>query len=285
MKIGLILPGFSAGEDDWCIPALLNLARQLTTRAEVHVFPLRYPYRKGRYAVHGAMVHPLAGGAAGGVWRAPLISKALLAIMTEHRRCPFQVFHAVWADEPGYVAVKAGQLLGVPAVVTLFGGELVKLSDIGYGAQLSFINRHFIRVALRQATCVTAGSTYLQELARPYVAPNRLFPIAIGVDTDLFSPQPNDCRLELAGEKRLLHVASLVPVKDQVTLLRSMAQLVKQDPTAHLHLVGDGPRRTFLAQLVVTLKLTGNVTFHGQVPHDHLPAYYRLADLCVLTGC
>ena len=54
MKIGLVVPGFSADADDWCIPALRNLARQLATTEEVHVLALRYPYRAGDYAVFGA---------------------------------------------------------------------------------------------------------------------------------------------------------------------------------------------------------------------------------------
>ncbi|MDA2939028.1 glycosyltransferase [Acidobacteria bacterium AH-259-A15] len=284
MKIGLILPGFSAHEDDWCIPALLRLVRQLATRAEIHVFTLRYPYRKGHYKVCEARVHALGGGAPTRVWRALLLARGLAAIAAEHRRGPFQVFHAVWADEPGYLAVKAGRLLGIPSVVSLFGGELVRLSDIGYGGQLSLISRHLIRVALRQATCITAGSTYLQRLARPYRFDENLFPIAIGVDTSLFFPRYDVPRMDLAGEKRLLHVASLVPVKDQATLLRCMAHVVKHEPTTHLHLVGDGSLRIFLEQLTVSLNLTGHVTFHGHVSHERLPAYYSAADVCVLSS-
>ncbi|HET7034455.1 MAG TPA: hypothetical protein VFI42_02130, partial [Thermomicrobiaceae bacterium] len=62
MKLALILPGFSAAEDDWCIPALLDLARVLAPEVELHVFPLRYPPRRGRYRIYGATVHPLGGG-------------------------------------------------------------------------------------------------------------------------------------------------------------------------------------------------------------------------------
>ena len=35
MRIGLIVPGFSADESDWCIPALLNFVRALAEREEL----------------------------------------------------------------------------------------------------------------------------------------------------------------------------------------------------------------------------------------------------------
>ena len=188
------------------------------------------------------------------------------------------------ADEPGYLAVKAGRLLGISSIVSLFGGELVSLSDIEYGSQLGIMNRHLIRLALSRATLVTAGSTYLQRMARPYLLDDNLLPIAIGVDTDFFSPRSEVPPVDLAGEKKLLHVASLVPVKDQATLLRSMAQVVKYVPATYLHLVGDGPLRNFLTHLASSLNLAGQVIFHGEVPHERLPAYYRCADLCVLSS-
>ena len=33
MKIGLVVPGFSANEQDWCIPALLDYVRALAAQA------------------------------------------------------------------------------------------------------------------------------------------------------------------------------------------------------------------------------------------------------------
>jgi len=62
MKIGLVLPGFSANEKDWCIPALLDYVRVLARANSVHVFALEYPYRRDDYDVFGATIHSLNGG-------------------------------------------------------------------------------------------------------------------------------------------------------------------------------------------------------------------------------
>ena len=53
-------------------------------------------------------------------------------------------------------------------------------------------------------------------------------------------------RVELAGRFRILHVASLVAVKGQRTLLEAMVHLKQVEPGAHLHLAGDGPLRAEL---------------------------------------
>ena len=286
MRIGLITPGFSASETDWCIPALLNLVRVLARQHDVHVFTLRYPYRRHSYSVYGAKVHALGGAVAAGFRRLPLIGWALASIVSQHRRRPFDLLHGLWADEPGFLAVIAGYWLKGPTVVSLLGGELVGLSDIGYGSQLSRIGRWLIWFSLRRATRVTVGSTYLHRLARPYVASERLLRIPLGVDTDLFYPEsrPVSSPPLLEGRIKLLHVASLIPVKDQSMLLRALSQVVIQEPHVHLHVIGEGPLRRNLEGQVKRLGVTNHVTFHGAIPHERLPAYYRSADLCVLTS-
>src|SRR5438445_66985 len=66
MRIGLVVPGFSADPGDWCIPALRHLAVRLAGTADVHIFALRYPDRRGPYQVFGAQVTALGGGDATG---------------------------------------------------------------------------------------------------------------------------------------------------------------------------------------------------------------------------
>ena len=67
-------------------------------------------------------------------------------------------------------------------------------------------------------------------------------------------------------------------------LLHALSQVVIQEPQAHLHIIGEGPLRRNLEGQVKRLGVTNHVTFHGIIPHEQLPAYYRSADLCVLTS-
>ncbi|MFQ5789442.1 MAG: glycosyltransferase [Acidobacteriota bacterium] len=286
MNIALLLPGFSSSEADWCIPAVLNLVRGLTRSNEVHVFALRYPYRRCTYEVYGATVHALGGARRRHFGRLALLGQALRALLREHRHAPFDVLHGLWADEAGFLAATAGRLLGVPSVVSVMGGELVGFADIGYGSLLSPINRRLVHSALGKAGAVTVGSSYLHGLAGPHVPPHRLHRLPLGVDTTLFQPQPDpgDSSPLAGGKTKLLHVASLVPVKNQAMLLSVLSKVAGELPEAHLHLVGEGPLRAELETQAAACGVGRRATFHGSVPHDRLPAYFRAADLCVLTS-
>ena len=191
MKIALVVPGFSSHERDWCIPALLNYVRELRQHADVCVFSLRWPERRAAYEVFGARVVVLGGPRRLGVRVVDLWARALRAINAEHRRRPFDVVHAFWADEPGWVAWLAGAWLRRPLVVSLAGGELVALPAIGYGLQLLPGRRLMTSWILQRAAAITAGSDYLLGLARaklPAQPARRLRRAPLGIDTDLLVP-------------------------------------------------------------------------------------------------
>jgi glycosyltransferase involved in cell wall biosynthesis len=278
--VGIVVPGFSASESDWCIPALLSLVRDMGMSHRVRVFALRYPHRRASYPIYASTVEAFGGGETRGLARLPLLHRAIAAIRREHGREPFDVLHAFWADEPGYVAVRAARPLGIASVVTLLGGELVSLPEIDYGGRRSRLNRFFAARALAGASRVTAGSTSLAALARPRAEPSIL---PIGVDLNRFSPGESVPSL-LAGKTRLLHVASLVPVKDQRTLLAAFARVSAAVPNAALNVVGTGPLESELKTLSRALGTEGRVVFHGAVPHHQLPSYYRSADLAVMSS-
>lgn len=283
VKVALLVPGFSAHERDWCIPALLDYARALAPQAEAHVFTLRWPEHGRTYSVFGATVHALDGRKQLGARVVGLWARALRAIAREHRCAPFDVLHAFWADEPAWVAALAARWLNVRAVISLAGGELVGLPDIGYGLQLLPGRRLLVRLALRQAAYVTAGSAYLCALARSHCDPRKLVRAPLGVDTMLFSPPPS--RTSATGEgprvaATVLNVASLMPVKNHALLLRAFRHVSAEVPEARLRLVGDGPLKTELMRLAEGL----NVEFLGEVDHGALPEVYRRADVFVQTS-
>lgn len=285
LRIALVTPGFSAGEEDWCIPVLRHLVRELAHEHEVTVYTLRYPHHRGSYDLFGARVRAFGGAARGGLRRLPLLWRAWRAIVRDGRRWPFSVVHGFWADEAGFVAALAARQLGVPAVVSLMGGELVALPQLDYGTQLSRSGRWLTGLSLRLAHVVTAGSPQLQAQAAPYVghAGARLLPL--GVDTTLFHPgSPPAAGQPGEGGARLLHVGSLVPVKDQATLLEAFAGIARAAPRARLDVVGEGPLQPALERQARSLGLQERVTFHGAVAHHHLPAFYRRADLFLLSS-
>ena len=79
----------------------------------------------------------------------------------------------------------------------------------------------------------------------------------------------------------MLHVGSLIPVKDQATLLRALARL---DKSVTLDIAGEGSERAKLEALAAALGLTGRVRFLGSLPYDAMPALYRQAALLVMTS-
>jgi glycosyltransferase involved in cell wall biosynthesis len=280
MNVGLVVPGFSADDADWCIPALRDLARCLASRTSLRVISVRYPYRAGRYVVEGAPVIALGGGerrAAGSlhVWQ-----RTLAALRAEHRRQPFDILHAFWATESGLLAALAGRVLGIPTLVSLAGGELVGLPQIGYGDQLVGWERLKVRAALRLATAVSAGSNSLVERARRRVRHVRKLPL--GVDRARFF------RAERKTEStslRVVHVGTLTPVKDQLTLLHAFALLRQQRSDARLAVIGDGPLRAMLDDQARRLAVADAVDFVGAVDHGQLAAHYQRADVFALSSC
>jgi glycosyltransferase involved in cell wall biosynthesis len=282
MHIALITPGFSADEHDWCIPALAHLVRQLAREHQVDVFALRYPHQPAVYEAFGARVFAFGGATTSGTQRISLLTRALRAILANG---PYDLIQGLWADEPGVLAMLAARISGARSVVSLMGGELIDLPDLGYGGRRSAFNRLLCRLALARADAVTAGSASLAQLAAPYAVGKPIHRLPLGVDPVHFSPAPQSaiCNLQSAIYN-LLHVASLVPVKDQATMLHAFARIVVVSPQTQLHIVGDGPLRPALQQLAEQLAIADRINWHGDVAHHQLPEYYRAADLFLLSS-
>lgn len=292
MKIAWIVPGFSSDEQDWCIPALLDLARVMASRFELHVFALRYPYRVDRYHVYGATVHAIGGGHRGR-WSAPWVWRGMIdAVMREHRRAPIDVLHAFWLWEPGVIAAWLQRRLHVRTVMSLAGGELINLPQIGYGYAGWRLYRYLMHWALRHADVVTAGSHGLIETLRgrrqetPRKEMARVLFAPLGVDLAMFYRRQEVPRTDRRQEtpRTVVNVGSLQAVKGQADLIQAFRWVVDRNADARLKIVGDGPLRAELETLSRELGLSDRVEFAGEVRRELLPAIYREATLFVQSS-
>ena len=67
-------------------------------------------------------------------------------------------------------------------------------------------------------------------------------------------------------------------------ILQALPEIRTQLPNVHYILLGSGPDRPRLEQLIVQLNLQGCVTLTGFVPDDELSAHYNLSDLFALPS-
>jgi len=80
----------------------------------------------------------------------------------------------------------------------------------------------------------------------------------------------------------IMHVANLTPVKGHAHLLQAMARMLPECPKAKLVLVGEGPLRGQLTEMVEQLSLTGHVVFLGK--REDARQLLDMADICVLPS-
>ena len=272
MRVALVVAGgVDRSARDRIIPALLWLIDRLAARHDMTVYALRYHKQPTEYRLLGATVRDL-GSPAG-------IARQVLALTTRLRTDgPFDVLHGYWAMPAGLAAVAAGRLVRVPALVTLDSGELTAIPPIGYGLQRSVRHRLAVKATLRAAARLTVCSQYMATLAHPHGVRPDVVPL--GVDAGLFAPA---ARPE-GPPWRLVHVASLNPVKDQTTLVSAVGRLIDRGLDVHLDVAGEDTRGGLVQRAARAAGLEGRITFHGLQTSAALVPLYQRAHLHLLSS-
>jgi glycosyltransferase involved in cell wall biosynthesis len=280
MKLAIIVPGgFDPSGRARVIPALLWLVERLAERNEVHVFVTADAPAPSVYRLAGATVHVLGGAAGLPVvrtlrrWRVLVCELAVVA-----RSGRIDVVHGFWAGTSGVLAVLAGRRIAAPSVVSIGGGELVWLPDLGYGGQGHWRSRMLAALALRLADAVTGGSRYALT---PLAGRVRAHCIPLGVDCAQFATQ---VARPPGPPWHLIHVGSINRIKDQETLLCALRLIVDEEPGILLEWVGEDTLGGALQRRCEALGLAAHVAFHGFKPSDEVAALYRTAHVNILSS-
>jgi len=272
MRIAWVVPG---GVDrtgvERVIPFLLEMMRRLNPEHELHVIALAQEPEPASWPLLGATVHNL-GGAAG-----PPRQAAFRQLIARLDRC--EVVHAFWAHECCEYAIALKRAQRIPMLLSITGGELVWVPEIGYGGAHGWRQRWSLRRQLRTADQVTAPSTFIAERVRSFGREPLRW--AMGVDTAFHSP-PSE---RPAGPPwRLVHAATLNQVKGPFVMLEAMRRIVAAEPDTRLDWLGLDTLGGVVQRRAAELGVADQITFHGWQPVEVVRDAFRAAHLHLMAS-
>jgi glycosyltransferase involved in cell wall biosynthesis len=103
----------------------------------------------------------------------------------------------------------------------------------------------------------------------------------LGIDMEHFRPEAGERE---PGPLRVLTVARLEPAKGVEDLVVAAGLLEQRRIAIEVSLLGQGPMRDRLADIAAELGIADRVHFHGQVPWEAMPRFYRRHDAFVLAS-
>ena len=187
------------------------------------------------------------------------------------RREKYDVIHSHTMFSSGW-AMMAGKVCSVP--VRICHSHSIRGNE-KRGTLKNLYENTMRRIILSFAThYVACGKTAGQWLygQKAFDEQGILILNGIGLNKFAFDPEKrSQIRLELGLEEHFIigHVGHLAQVKNQSYLLTLMDRILQRRPDARLLLLGEGPDRSMLENMVARLELKDKVIMPGNVSNVH----------------
>jgi N-acetyl-alpha-D-glucosaminyl L-malate synthase BshA len=277
MKVGIVCYPTHGGSGVVASELAIGLAKE---GHEIHVVSYATPFRLQSFHKN-IFIHEV-GIASYPLFKYPPYALGLATKLVELVEAyHLELIHAHYAVPHAASAYLAKQILNSKAIkiiTTLHGTDITLV-----GADQSF--HRVIKFTIEKSDGVTAVSNYLKKRTiQEFDIQREIRVISNFIDPIRPEKSRNQCDRESYaphGEKILMHASNFRPVKRVGDVVRIFAQVHSRIP-AKLLLIGDGPERLFVNQLVIELKLSDDVFFLGE--QDHLEPLFFCADLFLLPS-
>jgi 1,2-diacylglycerol 3-alpha-glucosyltransferase len=176
--------------------------------------------------------------------------------------------------------------LGIPAIHTYHTMYEDYLHYVLNGHLLRPVHvQQFTKSYLKNMDGVIAPSQRVAALLARYGVEIPMRVIPTGVDLDAISgPDKADLRekLGIAPDAQVIITLGRVAAEKKIDrILRVMPDLLTEFPKLVFVIAGDGPDVDVLKEQVERLTLEDHVIFTGNIPHDQVASYYKMADFFV----
>jgi len=277
MKIGIVCYPTHGGSGVVASELAIGLAKK---GHEIHIVSYATPFRL-RAFYQNIYVHEVEV-AAYPLFKYPPYELGLATKLVELAEVQnLDIIHAHYAVPHAASAFLAKQISDSPrlkTITTLHGTDITLV-----GADRSFYR--VVKFAIEKSDGVTAVSRYLRDrTVEEFDIRREIRVIPNFIDASRPGQSQNLCSREAyapKGEKILMHASNFRPVKRIADVVRIFARVRERMP-AKLLLIGEGPERLFIQQLVKDLKLGSDVFFLGE--QDQLEPLFFCADLFLLPS-
>jgi glycosyltransferase involved in cell wall biosynthesis len=199
---------------------------------------------------------------------------ALRASQIAKRTRPL-LLHAHWWIPTGVLGCLVSRLRNIPLLVTL------------HGTDVRLINRNFFfsflaRRVFKYAAAITVVSDFIKQqlISRLDVPPDKVFVLPMPIDPEKIY----ETEVPPSERKMILCVARLTTQKDLGTLIRAFHRVEQKQHELDLVIIGEGPERANLQDLMRELDLEKEVFLYDLMPQETLNQYYNKCHMVVLPS-
>lgn len=186
------------------------------------------------------------------------------------------VFFGIPSGPIGYLLKKKYKL---PYVIRFGGGDIP-----GFQERFTKVYKVIapaIKLIWKNADALVANSQGLKDMALDFYHKKDFEIICNGVDTEMFYP----IEKKKSDEFKILFVSRLIERKGLQFIIPQLQKIQEStERKIRLIVVGDGPYRTELEQLVKEYHVEDIVQFEGQKDKSEIVSYYQNADLFILPS-
>lgn len=187
-------------------------------------------------------------------------------------------------------------LNNVPTVMTTHAHEIIAPVGVDYSPRCNhpfigycikctgplkyfpeIIKRLFFRIFSKRINLFIAPSNYYADIHKK-AGYSPVVTVYNGIE------EKNDMKARNQNHQNILYVGRLAPEKGAEFPIRALPHIHKKFPEATVTIVGDGPERNNLKQLIKQLDLQDYVTLTGKVSNEETAAYYQNASLVVVPS-
>lgn len=218
----------------------------------------------------------------------PLAFPPFYPMLYRFRRHRFDVIHTHTPWTIGFVGLRWGESHSIPVV-----GTYHTLYH-KYAHYVPFLPKRYVRYKIAKHTNFYYNA--VDRVITPTDASRKMLlrhsvkrPIEV-IPTAQLPAQKHDrvsARQSLGvgpDHRVLLYVGRIAREKNMLTLMRSVATVMRTDPKTRFWLVGDGPSRAECEEEARRLGIGDRVRFAGFVPRDQVDRYYAASDLFVFAS-